>query len=107
RRVDRQQARVRSRNRFRHEFPCSLPPTCISYADTVQRAQRAHSLARELGIDQQAGGVGEPEQLDKMKKIAGALLAADHDEMFLPAVYPSEKNHAGLIEPGRRTEHMA
>ena len=43
----------------------------------MQRAQRAHSLAREPGIDEQAGGVGEPEQLDEMKKIAGALLAAD------------------------------
>src|ERR1700730_7240227 len=41
-----------------------------------------------------------------MKKIAGAWLAADHDEMFLPAVEPGEKNHTGLVEPRRRTEYM-
>src|SRR6202165_3944686 len=80
---------------------------CISHIAPVQRAERTHSLPRELGIGKQAGSIREPEQLDKMEKIARTLLAADHDEMVLPAIQPGEKDHAGFVKAGRRAEHVA
>ena len=61
---------------------------------------------REIGIAQQAGAVGEAEQLRKMRERAGALLAADHDEVVLQAVEIGHEHDAGLVEAGGRLEDV-
>jgi hypothetical protein len=46
----------------------------------------AHARGRELGVAQEAGGIGQAEQLGEVDERASALLAADHDEVVLIAV---------------------
>ena len=59
-------------------------------------------LRGELGIAQHPRLVGEAEELGEMEERAGALLAADHDEMILQAVEIGEEHDAGLVEARRR-----
>ena len=61
----------------------------------------------QLRIAQQAGAVGEAEQLGEMRQRARALLAADHDEVVLQAVEVGHEHDAGLVEAGRRLEDVA
>src|ERR1043165_9018356 len=58
----------------------------IGSVDAVAAQHRRHPPRRELGIGEEAGGGGEAEELGEMEARAGALLAADHDEMALVAV---------------------
>src|SRR5690606_32763589 len=58
----------------------------LSPFHAVRREHVAHTPDREGRIAQQARRIGEPEELGEMQRRAGALLAADHGEMVLPAV---------------------
>ena len=60
-----------------------------------------------VGVGEDAGLVGEAEELGEVLERAGALLAADHDEMVLQAVEVGEEHDAGLVEAGRRLEDVA
>src|SRR5687768_2837552 len=84
-----------------------MPVATSSPLDTVQRQQRPHAPHGELGLFEQAGRIGEPEQLGKVRQRAGALLSTDHDEMVLVAVEPGHEHHAGLVETRRRLEDVA
>ena len=75
--------------------------------DAADGEQPLHAVRREIGVAQHPRLVGEPEQLGKMDEGAGALLAADHDEMVLQAVEIGEEDDAGLVEAGRRLEDVA
>ena len=68
-----------------------------------QRAHAAHGLVRVL---QQAGFVGEPEQLGEVLDGPRRLLAADHHEMVLVTVQPSHEYDAGLVELSRCLEDV-
>src|SRR6187399_1680247 len=78
-----------------------------SAVDAVQREQVAHARDRELGLLDQAGAVGEAEDLGEVAEGARALLAADHGEVRLVAVQPGEEDDAGLVEARRRLEDVA
>ena len=65
---------------------------------------RAH---RQLRLLEQAGRVGQAEQLGQVRQRARALLAADHREVVLVAVEPGHEDDAGLVEARRRLEDVA
>src|SRR6476661_5167166 len=67
----------------------------------------AHAPGGNVGIAEDAGGVGEAEQFGEMDERAGALLAANHDEMVLQAVQIGEEDDPGLVEARRRLEDVA
>jgi len=73
----------------------------------VQRQQAVHAAHREIGLLDQAGRIGQSEQLGEVRQRACALLSTDHDEMVLMAVEPGHEDHAGLVEARRRLEDMA
>src|SRR3954470_20528012 len=84
----------------------SLEKSRMSAIDAAGGEHQLHAPGRELGISQQTGLVGEPEQFGEMQRGARALLAADHGEVVLMAVEISHEHHAGLVEPGRRLEDV-
>src|SRR5215471_6543238 len=50
----------------------------LSGVDAVAAQHRGHAAGGEIGVDQQARGIRQPEQLSEMQHRARALLAADH-----------------------------
>src|SRR5438034_10810638 len=81
-------------------------PRAIARASRLHAARRqhgAHAQRSAVGIGDEAGGVGEAEQLGEMQRRARALLAADQGEMILQAVAsprvnaPSAAAAAGAI----------
>ena len=82
----------------------------IDRAQLDRRAAPAACFMRrdgELGLLEQAGRVGEAEQLGEVRQRARALLAADHREVLLVAVEPGHEHDAGLVEARRRLEDVA
>ena len=79
----------------------------VRLIDAVHGEHRAMRAPREVGIAQQAGAVGEAEQLGEVDERARALLAADHDEVVLQAVEVGHEHDAGLVEAGGRLEDVA
>src|SRR5215217_2757646 len=61
-------------------FSVVLNMVCLlgsGLCDAVQGRQRVHAPHGQLGLLQQVGGIGKPEQLGEMHQAARALLAAD------------------------------
>ena len=66
---------VEAARKIAHLFPLlrrAVRPE-VSGPDAVNRHDMAHARDRQLGIAQQPGGIGEPEQLGQMERRAGAL----------------------------------
>src|SRR5690606_25244782 len=66
------------------------PVKSSSTINAGELQHRAHALGGELGIDQDAGLVGQPEQLREVQDAAGALQPGDHAEVVLEAVEVGE-----------------
>src|SRR5215472_493320 len=66
----------------------------------------AHPVQRELRVPEQAGLVGEPEDLRQVDDRAPALQAADHPEMRLVAVQVGDEHDPGLVVEGRVPEDV-
>src|SRR5262249_36994150 len=67
----------------------------------------AHPGRGELWIAQQAGAIGEAEDVGEMHQGAGALLPTQHDEVRLVAVQVGQKDNTRLVEPRRRGKDVA
>src|SRR6185437_16635615 len=78
-----------------------------SRVDPVHAEHGAHAGESEVGIGEQAGGIGEAEKLGQMGQRARALLAADHGEVALMAVEIGHEHDAGIVEARRRLEDVA
>src|SRR5947207_12645763 len=83
-----------------------IKPLGWSSVDAVQRQQRTHATSREIRIAQQARSVGEPEEFREMNDAARALLPADHREVRLMAVEPSEEHDTGFIKARWRRKNV-
>src|SRR3954471_11201803 len=76
----------------------SLEKSRISGIDPARGHHGLHAPNCKLGIGQQPGLVGEPEQLGQMLRRAGALLAADHREVVLMAVQIGHEHDSRFVE---------
>src|SRR5437773_10072274 len=83
-----------------------IKPLGWSSGDAVQRQQRTHATSREIRIAQQARSVGEPEEFREMNDAARALLPADHREVRLMAIQPSEEHDTGFIKARWRRKNV-
>ncbi len=61
------------------------------------REHAPHARGGAFGIAQEAGTVGEAEELREMQGRARALLPARHDEMVLMEVEIGHEHHARLV----------
>ncbi len=93
-----------------------LQSRCGCLAVTSRRVRGSVELASSVmfmraqarsGVDEHAGNVRQPEQFDQVHQVAGALLAADHDEVLLVSVEPGDEYDTGLVEARWRAEDMA
>src|SRR5262249_12260018 len=66
--------------------PSSVTVGLGSLMDAANREDLAHAARGELRVAEHPSGVGQPEQRGEVEKRAGALLAADHDEVVLQSV---------------------
>src|SRR5258706_9142216 len=85
----------------------SRPNASPSFLNSMHSKKLLHARAREAGVGEQAGRVGQAKDLGKVKDAARALLAADHDEVILVAVQPRHEDDARLVEARRRLEDVA
>src|SRR6185503_5756867 len=79
----------------------------MSGRDAVRAQHVGETRNGEIGIANEARGIGQLERLDEMDERARALLAADHDEVLLVAVEIGEEDDAGLVELRRRLEDVS
>src|SRR5690349_18093268 len=81
------------------ELMTSVPVEVVSSRlHAMHGEQRAHARHCDIGVAQQAGGIGELEKLDQVHETARTLLPTDHSEMLLVVVEPGEEHDAGLVE---------
>jgi hypothetical protein len=73
----------------------------------MHREQLGDPCRRHVGIVQHARLVGHAKEFGEMQQRARALLPADHQEMILQSVEPSEEYDAGLVETRRAFEDVA
>src|ERR1700751_353730 len=78
----------------------------LSFADAMQRKERAHACAGELRIGDECGRVREPKERYEVQDRTRSLLPPPHHEVRLMAVEPGDKYAARLVKARRRAEHV-
>jgi len=74
--------------------------------ESADGQQPAHPVRGQLGIEQQAGPVGQLEGPHQMGQRPAGVQPADHAETGLAAVQPGQEGDPGLVEEGRGTEEV-
>src|SRR5712691_1782175 len=74
--------------------------------DSSHGEDTAHPVDSQVGVTENAGAVGEDEQLRQVDDGPGALEPAHQAEVRLVTIEVGGEDHARLVEPGRRLEDV-